>query len=196
SRDVLSNREGLGRFALEARSASALNHPNIVTIFEIGQTDSSPYLAMELIDGWTLRHLIDSGTLPIKRILDFGSQIAEGLSKAHDVGIVHRDLKPENIMVTRDGFVKILDFGLAKLQTPGLSAASAASEPGVSLTQAGFVMGTPDYMSPEQAAARPLDFRSDQFSVGLIIYEMLTHRRPFHRATPVQTLSAIIQEEA
>ena len=195
SREVLSNREGLGRFALEARSASALNHPNIVTIFEIGQTDSSPYLAMELIDGWTLRHMIDSGSLPIKRILDFGAQIAEGLSKAHEVGIVHRDLKPENIMVTRDGFVKILDFGLAKLQNTGLSSA-VASEPGVSLTQAGFVMGTPDYMSPEQAAARPLDFRSDQFSVGLIIYEMLTRRRPFHRATPVQTLSAIIQEEA
>jgi hypothetical protein len=194
-RDVLSNREGLGRFALEARSASALNHPNIVTIFEIGQADSSPYLAMELVDGWTLRQLIDASALPIKRVLDFASQMAEGLAKAHEAGIVHRDLKPENIMVTRDGFVKILDFGLAKLQDRQSPTALSASPPDLSFTQAGFIIGTPDYMSPEQAAARPLDFRSDQFSAGLIVYEMLTRRRTFHRATPVQTLSAIIQEE-
>ena len=119
-KEFLSNQEGLARFALEARSASALNHPNIVTIFEVGQAGSSPYLAMELIDGWTLRHLIDSGPLPVKKTLDLAMQIAGGLAKAHQVGIVHRDLKPENIMVTQDGFVKILDFGLAKLQrTPG-----------------------------------------------------------------------------
>ena len=190
--DLLSNREGLARFALEARSASALNHPNIVTIFEIGQADSSPYLAMELIDGWTLRHLIEAGPLPVKKTLDLAMQIAAGLAKAHQAGIVHRDLKPENIMVTPDGFVKILDFGLAKLQG-GLQGGSAPQNG--SLTQAGFVLGTPDYMSPEQAAGRPLDFRSDQFSAGLIFYEMLTRRQIFHRDTPVQTLSAIIEEE-
>ncbi len=192
-KEFLSNQEGLARFALEARSASALNHPNIVTIFEVGQAGTSPYLAMELIDGWTLRHLIDGGPLPVKKTLDLAMQIAGGLAKAHQVGIVHRDLKPENIMVTQDGFVKILDFGLAKLQrTPG---GDGDSQPGVSLTQAGLIIGTPDYMSPEQAAGRSLDYRSDQFSAGLVIYEMLTRRRLFHRATPVQTLSAIIQDE-
>ncbi len=190
--ELLSNREGLARFALEARSASALNHPNIVTIFEVGRADSSPYLAMELIDGWTLRHLIEAGPLPVKKTLDLGVQIAAGLAKAHQAGIVHRDLKPENIMVTQDGFVKILDFGLAKLQGPN---GAPALRDG-SLTQAGFVLGTPDYMSPEQAAGRALDFRSDQFTAGLILYEMLTRRQVFHRETPVQTLSAIIQEEA
>ena len=196
--EILSNQEGLARFALEARSASALNHPNIVTIFEVGQAGSSPYLAMELIDGWTLRHLIDNGPLPVKKTLDLAIQIAGGLAKAHQAGIVHRDLKPENIMVTQDGFVKILDFGLAKLQrTPGgaLAGGEPAATAGVSLTQAGLIIGTPDYMSPEQAAGRSLDFRSDQFSAGLVFYEMLTRRRLFHRATPVQTLSAIIQDE-
>src|SRR5262249_17744681 len=156
---------------LEARTASALNHPNIVTIFEIGQANALPYLAMELVDGWTLRQLIDSGNLALKRILEIATQIAEGLAKAHEAGIGHRDLKPENIMVTRDGFVKILDFGLAKLQDPnGQSMLSNANQ---SLTQTGFVIGTPDYMSPEQAAGKYLDFRSDQFASGLIFYEML-----------------------
>ncbi len=190
--ELLSNQEGLARFALEARSASALNHPNIVTIFEVGRANSSPYLAMELIDGWTLRHLMENGPLPVKKTLDIAAQIASGLAKAHAAGIVHRDLKPENIMVSQDGFVKILDFGLAKLQGPSRG---ASVQPDASLTRAGLIIGTPDYMSPEQAAERPLDFRSDQFSAGLVFYEMLTRRRLFHRATPVQTLSAIIQEE-
>jgi eukaryotic-like serine/threonine-protein kinase len=190
--ELLSNPEGLARFALEARSASALNHPNIVTIFEVGQAGATPYLAMELIDGWTLRHLIDAGPLPVKKALDLAMQIAGGLAKAHQAGIVHRDLKPENIMISQDGFVKMLDFGLAKLQRP---LHGAPGEPGASLTQAGLIMGTPDYMSPEQAAGRVLDFRSDQFSAGLVFYEMLTRRRLFHRETPVQTLSAIIQED-
>ncbi len=190
--ELLSNQEGLARFALEARSASALNHPNIVTIFEVGRAESSPYLAMELVEGWTLRHLMDAGPLPVKKTLDIAAQIASGLAKAHQAGIVHRDLKPENIMVSQDGFVKILDFGLAKLQGP---LHGAGAEANASLTQVGLIIGTPDYMSPEQAADKPLDFRSDQFSAGLVIYEMLTRRRLFHRATPVQTLSAIIQEE-
>jgi serine/threonine protein kinase len=191
-KELLSNQEGLARFALEARSASALNHPNIVTIFEVGRAESSPYLAMELIEGWTLRHLMDAGPLPVKKTLEIATQIASGLAKAHQAGIVHRDLKPENIMVSQDGFVKILDFGLAKLQGP---VHGAAAQRDASLTQVGLIIGTPDYMSPEQAGERPLDFRSDQFSAGLVFYEMLTRRRLFHRATPIQTLSAIIQEE-
>ncbi len=190
--DLLSNQEGLARFALEARSASALNHPNIVTIFEVGRAEASPYLAMELIEGWTLRQLMDAGPLPVKKTLEIATQIASGLAKAHQAGIVHRDLKPENIMVSQDGFVKILDFGLAKLQGPPQG---AAAQPHASLTRVGLIIGTPDYMSPEQASDRTLDFRSDQFSAGVVFYEMLTTRRLFHRATPVQTLSAIIQEE-
>jgi serine/threonine protein kinase len=188
--ELLSNAEGLKRFALEARSASALNHPNIVTIFEVGQAGSSPFLAMELINGWTLRQLMEAGALPVKKVLDLATQIASGLAKAHQAGIVHRDVKPENIMVSQDGFVKILDFGLAKLQGP-----AHGVQAGASLTQVGSIIGTPAYMSPEQAADRPLDFRSDQFSAALVIYEMLTRRCLFQRATPVQTLSAIIQDD-
>ena len=191
-RELMSNRDGLARFAMEARSASALNHPNIVTIFEIDHLDSFPFLAMELIEGWTMRHLIDAGPLPVKRTLDLGIQIASGLAKAHQAGIVHRDLKPENIMVTPDGFAKILDFGLAKLS----DRVHGTGDGSPNLTKTGFIMGTADYMSPEQAAGKALDFRSDQFAAGLIFYEMLTRRRAFHRPTPVQTLSAIIQEEA
>ena len=192
-KELLNNPEGLARFALEARSASALNHPNIVTIFEVGRADTSPYLAMELIDGWTLRQLLDEGPLPVKKALEIATQIASGLAKAHQAGIVHRDLKPENIMISQDGFVKILDFGLAKLQGPLHGA--PAGKPDASLTQVGLIIGTPDYMSPEQATEKPLDFRSDQFSAGLVFYEMLTRRRLFHRPTPIQTLSAIIQDD-
>ncbi len=193
---LVTDREGLIRFAQEARAASALNHPNIITIFEIGEADSSPFLAMELVDGGTLRDLIDVGPLSVKKSLELVTQITEGLAKAHQAGIVHRDLKPENIMVTKDGFVKILDFGLAKLQAPLPGAGTATAElMRQSMTRAGLLIGTPDYMSPEQAGGRPLDFRSDQFALGLILYEMLTRQRAFHRATPVQTLSAIIQDE-
>jgi serine/threonine protein kinase/sugar lactone lactonase YvrE len=192
-KELLTNPEGLARFALEARSASALNHPNIVTIFEVGRAETSPYLAMELIDGWTLRQLLDEGPLPVKKALEIATQIASGLAKAHQAGIVHRDLKPENIMISQDGFVKILDFGLAKLQGPLHGAPAGRND--ASLTQVGLIIGTPDYMSPEQATEKPLDFRSDQFSAGLVFYEMLTRRRLFHRPTPVQTLSAIIQDD-
>jgi len=196
-KELLSNREGLIRFAQEARSASALNHPNIISIFEIGVADGSPFIVMELIDGRTLRDLLDAGTLSVRKSLDIAVQIAEGLAKAHEANILHRDLKPENIMVTRDGFAKILDFGLAKLQSPAAlgSPAAGAQPTDLSLTREGFVLGTPAYMSPEQASGRPLDFRSDQFSAGVIFYEMFSKRRPFLRATAVQTLSAVIEDE-
>jgi len=182
----------LERFAQEARAASALNHPNIVTIFEIGDADASPWIAMELVDGRTLRQMTGGAPLPLRTALQVAAQLADGLAKAHEAGIVHRDLKPDNVMVTKDGFVKILDFGIAKL-VGGLTDGDAG--PFRDLTETGFVVGTTSYMSPEQASGRPLDARSDQFALGLILYEMLTGRKAFDRPTVVQTLSAIIQED-
>ena len=187
-----TDKEKLVRFAQEARSASALSHPNIVTIFEVGQAGALPFIAMELIDGQTLRAMLEAGPLPFKKTLQIGHQLADGLAKAHSAGIVHRDLKPENVMVTRDGYVKILDFGLAKLVGPPAGSGSADV---LSMTATGFVLGTAGYMSPEQASGKTLDFRSDQFSLGLILYEMATGRRAFSRSTAVQTLSAIIQDD-
>lgn len=185
----------LQRFEREARSASALNHPNIVTIYELGQDGSTHYIAMELIEGKTLRELLAGGLLPIGTTIEIAAQIAEGLAKAHEAGIAHRDLKPANLMVTQDGFVKILDFGLAKLERPsGETAemrASAAWE-----TQPGMLVGTTQYMSPEQACGGPLDFRSDQFSFGLVLYEMVTGKDAFRRRTAAETLTAILREQA
>jgi hypothetical protein len=187
---LLSDRDRLLRFAQEARTASLLNHPNIVTIYEIGQVEGLPFIAMELIEGATLRAVIASGAPSVKRVLSIASQLAEGLAKAHAAGLIHRDLKPENVMVTKDGFVKILDFGIAKLAAPPES-----GSPAIGLTQTGLVLGTPGYMSPEQARGLQLDARSDQFSFGLILYELITGRRAFERSSPVQTMSAVIQEE-
>jgi predicted ATPase len=183
----------LHRFEQEARSASALNHPNIITIYELGRCGSTQYIAMELVDGKTLRELSASGLLPIRKVIDIAAQVAEGLAKAHEAGIAHRDLKPENLMVSQDGFVKILDFGLAKLTIPSeerLRMSTAAH------TSAGLVMGTIEYMSPEHASGRQLDFRSDQFSFGLVLYEMVTGKRPFKRSTAAETLVAILRERA
>ncbi len=190
--EVAADPGRLTRFAQEARAASALNHPNIVTIFEIGETDASPWIAMELVEGRTLRSMITGAPLPLKTALQVAAQLADGLAKAHEAGILHRDLKPENVMVTRDGFVKILDFGIAKL----VGGPTEGEEgPFSHLTGTGFVVGTTSYMSPEQASGKPLDSRSDQFALGLILYEMLTGRKAFERPTVVQTLSAIIQED-
>jgi eukaryotic-like serine/threonine-protein kinase len=187
--------ERLARFEQEARSASALNHPNIVTVHDIGTSDSTSWIAMELVDGRTLRELSAAGPLPVRRVLALAVQVAEGLAKAHDAGIVHRDLKPENVMVSKDGFAKILDFGLAKLIEPesgGVSAMPTLARPE---THPGVVMGTVGYMSPEQASGEPLDFRSDQFSLGSILYEIATGQKPFQRKTAAETMSAIIREE-
>src|SRR5512135_343822 len=185
------------RFEQEARSASALNHPNILTIYDIGEADGALYIAMELVEGKSLRELLASGEpLPTRRLLDLAVQIAEGLAKAHGAGIVHRDLKPENLMVSKDGYVKILDFGLAKLtETPAASVASVLPTAVAPPTEPGTVMGTVGYMSPEQASGQPVDFRSDQFSFGAIVYEMATGRRAFQRKTSAETLAAIIREE-
>jgi predicted ATPase/serine/threonine protein kinase len=187
-----SNRQR--RFEQEARAASALNHPNIVTIYELGQQDSIHFISMELIEGSTLRQLLLAGQLPIRKTIEIATQIAEGLAKAHEAGIAHRDLKPENLMVTNDGFVKILDFGLAKLAPSGeeLSDTGALS---VAQTRPGELLGTLQYMSPEQASGDRVDIRSDQFSFGSVLYEMVTGKRAFRRNTTAAILGAILGEQ-
>ena len=194
SEEFSSDPDRRKRFEQEARSASALNHPNIVTIHDIGSSDSMTYIAMELVDGRTLREVLHSGPLPTKRLLDLAFQIADGLANAHSAGIVHRDLKPENVMVSRDGVVKILDFGLAKLVKPTPPESSHLPTT-TNQTRAGTVLGTVGYMSPEQASGKPVDFRSDQFSLGAILYEIATGKRAFQRGTAAETLTAIIREE-
>jgi predicted ATPase len=184
----------LHRFEREARSASALNHPNIVTIYELGRHDSTHYIAMELVEGATVRELLIAGTLPIRKAIEIAAQIAEGLAKAHEAGIAHRDIKPGNLMVTADGFVKILDFGLAKLAPAGDNLSQLHTRAS-SDTRSGVILGTPEYMSPEQAGGLPLDFRSDQFSLGLVLYEMVTGKRAFRRNTAPETLVAILREQ-
>jgi WD40 repeat protein/predicted Ser/Thr protein kinase len=192
---VSADPERLKRFEKEARSASSLNHPNIVTIHDIGESAGTSFIAMELVDGQTLREILAEGAVPTKRLLAIAAQAADGIAKAHGAGIVHRDLKPENVMVTKDGFVKILDFGLAKLTQPEDSDGRTQSPTVSGATAAGIIMGTVGYMSPEQAAGRATDFRSDQFSFGSIVYEMATGKRAFARATPAETLAAIIRDE-
>jgi serine/threonine-protein kinase len=190
------DKETLARFTREARSASALNHPNIVTIHEVGMDhgSGSPYIVMEYIDGRDLRSLLSNGPLPNRKTLDIAAQIADGLAAAHEQGIVHRDLKPENVMVTKDGYVKVLDFGLAKIIRPAGEDEDTAQldMPG---TNPGTILGTVGYMSPEQATGKPLDFRSDQFALGAILYELATGKPAFEADNAIDTLSAILHEE-
>jgi Tol biopolymer transport system component len=193
--DLASDAGRLKRFEKEARSASALNHPNIVTIYEIGSADSISYIAMELVAGKTLRELLFAGALPVKRVLELAAQVADGLARAHEAGIVHRDLKPENLMVTKDGRVKILDFGLAKLTSTGSGSGEGSQLPTMTGTTPGAVVGTVGYMSPEQASGEAIDFRSDQFSFGSMLYEMTTGKRAFQKKTAVDTLGAILNTE-
>jgi Tol biopolymer transport system component len=184
---LAADAEHLGRLRSEARNASSLNHPNIVTIYEIGRDDSQrAFMAMEFVDGHTLRESLRGEALPVRKALQIAAQIADGLAAAHKRGLVHRDLKPENIMITSDGVVKILDFGLAK--TLDVGNVSSASEPGL-------LVGTYAYMSPEQARAGEIDYRSDQFALGSILYEMLTGTRAFDGATGVETLFMVVRDE-
>jgi Tol biopolymer transport system component len=193
SAEFSSDTDRRSRFEQEARAASALNHPNIVTIYEIGSTSSTTYIAMELVDGKTLREVLAAGALPTRRLLDIGYQMADALAKAHAAGIVHRDVKPDNVMVSRDGSVKMLDFGLAKLLKEQPEDTSSA--PTEHATRSGTVLGTVGYMSPEQASGKPVDFASDQFALGSILYEMATGHRAFQRDTSAETLTAIIRED-
>jgi predicted ATPase/serine/threonine protein kinase len=187
--NVCPDRRRIERFEQEARSASALNHPNIVTIYELGQVDTTCYIAMELVEGEGLRDLLATASIPLPKVIQIAAQVADGLAKAHEAGIVHRDLKPENLMVSRDGLVKILDFGLAKLEQPTDTDTTRSRQ-----TLAGTVMGTLEYMSPEQASGRPVDLRSDQFSFGSVLYEMLTGRPAFQKGSTAETLAAILRD--
>src|SRR5262245_31317242 len=187
--------ERIVRFVAEARAASALNHPNIVTVFDAAVDGDTPYIVSELIDGRTLRDELRSGALPLKRLLDVAAEIADGLAAAHEAGIVHRDLKPENVMVTRTGRVKIVDFGLARPGAFRPRAGASAIDDGQTETEPGLRVGTVPYMSPEQARGETTDFHTDQFSFGLILYELALGRPAFRRDTPAATLDAIINGE-
>jgi eukaryotic-like serine/threonine-protein kinase len=186
--------ERLRRFETEARAVAALNHPNILSIHDIGTHDGAPYLVSECLEGKSLRLELGDGPLPLRRTVEYGIEIAQGLAAAHDKGIIHRDLKPENIFITRDGRVKILDFGLAKLVRP-----EAVSDEGATVenqpTSAGSVVGTAGYMAPEQVRGEPTDARSDIFALGTILYEMLSGQRAFRRDTSAETMTAILKED-
>ena len=187
----------LRRFEQEAQAVAALNHPNILAVFDVGQDRESPFLVSELLEGDSLRATIDRGALPQRKTIEYGVQIAQGLAAAHGKGIVHRDLKPENVFVTKDGRVKVLDFGLAKVAQK-VSAAPGGSD-GITLTSshtaAGVVMGTASYMAPEQVRGEPADARSDIFAFGAVLYEMLSGKRAFRRDTSAETMTAILKED-
>jgi serine/threonine protein kinase len=190
-----TDRDRLQRFAQEARSAAALNHPNILSIFDIGDSPGAPYVVSELLEGETLREVLKRGRVSTRKGIAYALQVARGLAAAHDKGIVHRDLKPENVFITNDGRVKILDFGLAKLTRPEL-ARDSDDEPTIqAVTEPGVVMGTVGYMSPEQVRGKEADARSDIFSFGAIHYEMISGKRAFQGETAADTMSAILKED-
>jgi dipeptidyl aminopeptidase/acylaminoacyl peptidase len=188
----------LRRFEQEARAVAALNHPNILAVFDIGQHDGSPFLVSELLEGETLRAVMERGPLPQRKNIEYGVQIAHGLAAAHEKGIVHRDLKPENIFVTKDARIKILDFGLAKLvQKPATNPDEVANEATMtsSHTAVGVVMGTASYMAPEQVRGDAVDARTDIFAFGAVLYEMLSGQRAFRRDTSAETMTAVLKED-
>src|ERR1700758_3352806 len=191
--DVAHDPRALSRFQREAKAASALNHPNIVTIYELGHLNGTHYIAMEMICGETLRALLSSGPLPYRKAIAIATQIADALAKAHDTGLVHRDLKPENLMVAQDGNAKILDFGLAKLRDHPVDAEHSTRAD--LLTDPGTVMGTVGYMSPEQANGNDVDFRSDQFSFGAVLYEMINGHPAFQGRGRAEIMAAIVRDQ-
>src|SRR5437016_11340156 len=190
-----ADKERLARFEQEAQTAGALNHPNVLVIYHIDTHDGSPYIVSELLEGEALRERMGGVALPQRKAIDYALQIAHGLAAAHEKGIVHRDLTPENIFITKDGHVKILDFGLAKLtQAEGSQSQTDIPTRRVD-TDPGVVMGTVGYMSPEQVRGQAVDHRSDIFSFGAILYEMLSGRRAFHGESAADTMSAILKED-
>jgi len=187
------------RFFQEARAASALSHPHILTIYEVGEDDGTPYIAMEYVEGETLRQKIKNNGLQLRQTLDIAIQICAGLARAHDLGIIHRDLKPENLMLNRDGYAKILDFGLAKLVAERERALVADSEQKTLIrgveTQSGTLMGTVNYMAPEQLLGQRVDRRCDVFSFGVVLCEMLTGTAPFVHDNRIDTMHAILHRD-
>ncbi len=192
--DVTSNRERLERFSNEARTVAALNHPNILTLHEIGESPDGPYLVTELVEGRSIRELLAAGPLPVTQALDLALQTATGLARAHAAGIIHRDIKPDNLMVSADGFVKILDFGLAKLLRGDATGFDSATH--MNLTATGMVVGSPAYLAPEQLREQQVDARCDLFALGIVLFEMLTGANPFRRASAAETLHAILSVDA
>ena len=187
------NPDHLRRFELEARAAAALNHPNIVAVYDFGLDEGSPYIVCELLEGQTLRKRLLGGALPIRIAVEYSLQIVQGLIAAHDRRIIHRDLKPENLFVTTEGRIKILDFGIAKLQSAPADSGRTVEDL-TTITRSGTVLGTVAYMAPEQLRGKPVDHRSDIFSVGAILYEMLSGRRAFRGETEVDTITAVLRE--
>src|SRR5450432_3001731 len=184
--------ERLGRFRREAKALAQLDHPNIVTIHSVEECGGIHFLTMQLVDGLSLDHLIPHGGLPVEQIIEIARALGDALAAAHEKGIVHRDLKPANVMVSNDGRVKVLDFGLAKdIREAGLGDATLTS---AHQTQMGMVMGTPAYMSPEQTSGRPLDHRTDIFSLGVVLHEMATGQRPFTGNSSAELVSAILRD--
>jgi len=179
------------RFNREARLLASLNHPNIVTVYDVGEHEGTPYVVCELLRGRTLREVLAEGAVPVRKALDYAIQIALGLGAAHEQGIAHRDLKPENVFITGDGQAKLLDFGISKVVEPRPDAAGEA-DTHVFATATGRVLGTAGYTSPEQARGQTVDYRTDIFNFGVVLYEMLSGAAPFRAATPVDSMRLLL----
>jgi len=192
---VSQDPDRLRRFEQEAQAAAALNHPNILAVHQLGIYEGAPYLVSELLEGGTLGQQLMRGPLPVRKAIEHGVQIARGLAAAHEKGILHRDLKPENIFVTKDGRLKILDFGLAKLTQAKNATADDATVTLQQRTDPGHVLGTVGYMSPEQVRGETIDHRTDIFAFGAILYEMLAGKRAFQKPTSPETMTAILHED-
>ena len=198
AREFTQNRDRLSRFDQEAYAASALNHPNIITIYEMGDEGGRHFIATEFIDGVTLRHHLSGAPMDFSEVLHIAIQIAAALEDAHAAGIIHRDIKPENIMIRRNGHVKVLDFGLAKLTEASLPSEQTDTEAvtrALVQTDAAMVLGTSQYMSPEQARGKPVDARTDIWSLGVVLYEMAAGRAPFKGETKTDVIVAIAKNE-
>ena len=192
---LVADKEALARFEREAKAVAALSHPNILSIHDFGREGSVAYAVMELLEGETLRERLDAGPIPQRRAIDWALQVAQGLAAAHERGIVHRDLKPQNVFVTRDGIVKILDFGLVKRRSEGSGREESSSVPTTPGTRTGVILGTVGYMSPEQVRGLPTDYRSDIFSLGVVLFEMLAGERAFRRESDVETMMATLRDD-